>query len=160
GRMESWVGTATDIDDQKRTEQAQDFLLRAGAELHATLDYRAALRGVARLAVPEIADWCVIDLVDNEERPVPLALAHADPAEGACARERQERYPGGPDVEVAASVIRRREPVLATEISDDALAAAAADELHLDLMRELRLRSFMCVPVISGDSVAAAITFA
>jgi two-component system sensor histidine kinase VicK len=50
--------------------------------------------------------------------------------------------------------------VLVSEISDDALAAAAADELHLDLMRELRLRSFMCVPVITGDSVAAAVTFA
>jgi PAS domain S-box-containing protein len=160
GRIESWAGTATDIDDQKRTEQAQDFLLRAGAELHATLDYRVALRGVARLAVPEIADWCVVDLVDAEERPVPLALAHADPAKVAFARELQERYSGGPDVEVAAAVIRKREPVLVTEISDEALEQAAADELHLELMRELRLRSLMCVPVVTGDSVAAAVTFA
>jgi PAS domain S-box-containing protein len=160
GRIESWVGTATDIDDQKRIEQAQDFLLRAGTELHATLDYRAALRAVSRLAVPEIADWCVVDLVDADERPVPLALAHADPAKVAFARELQERYPGGPDVEVAAAVIRRREPVLVTEISDEALEAAAAGELHLELMRELRLRSFMCVPVIAGDRVAAAVTFA
>jgi PAS domain S-box-containing protein len=160
GRIESWVGTATDIDDQKRIEQAQDFLLRAGTELHATLDYRAALQAVSRLAVPEIADWCVVDLVDADERPVPLALAHADPAKVAFARELQERYPGGPDVEVAAAVIRKREPVLVTEISDEALEAAADDELHLELMRELRLRSFMCVPVIAGERVAAAVTFA
>jgi PAS domain S-box-containing protein len=160
GEIESWVGTATDIDDQKRTEQAQDFLLRAGAELAATLDYRLALKGVAELAVPEVADWCVVDLVDAEERPVPLALAHADPAKVAFARELQERYPGGPDVDVATSVIRKRKPVLVTEISDEALEAAAEDELHLELMRELSLRSFMCVPVIAGDRAAAAVTFA
>ncbi len=160
GRIESWVGTATDIDDQKHTEQAQDFLLRAGAELHATLDYRAALQGVANLAVPEIADWCVIDLVDAEERPVPLALAHADPAKVAFARELQERYPGGPNVEIVAAVIRRRQPVLVSEISDEALEAAAVDQLHLELMRELELRSFMCVPVLAGGRAAAAVTFA
>ena len=160
GEIESWVGTATDIDDQKRTEQAQDFLLRAGTELAATLDYRVALKGVAELAVPEVADWCVIDLVDADGQPVPLALAHADPAKVTFARELQERYPGGPDVDVVTSVIRKRKPVLVSEISDEALEAAAVDELHLELMRELMLRSFMCVPVIAGDRAAAAVTFA
>ncbi len=160
GRIESWVGTATDIDHQKRTEQAQDFLLRAGAALHATLDYRVALQGVAQLAVPEIADWCVVDLVDAEERPVPLALAHADPAKVAFARELQERYPGGPDVEIASAVIRRGEPVLVSDISEEALRAAAVDDLHLELMRELSLRSLMSVPVLAGTGAAAAITFA
>ena len=159
GRIESWVGTATDIDDQKRTEQAQDFLLRAGAALHATLDYRAALQSVAQLAVPEIADWCVVDLVDAAGRPVPLALAHADPAKVAFARELQERYPGGPDVAVATAPIRKREPVLVSEVSDEALEAAAVDELHLELMRELQLRSFMSVPVLAGGRATAAVTF-
>jgi hypothetical protein len=58
GAIEFWVGTATDIDAQKRTEQAQDFLLRAGAELSGSLDYGRTLQVVAESAVPEIADWC------------------------------------------------------------------------------------------------------
>jgi PAS domain S-box-containing protein len=159
-QIDFWVGTATDIDDQKRIEQAQDFLLRAGAELAATLDYRAALQAVARLAVPEIADWCAIDLVQDDDRLVPLALAHVDPAKVAFARELQERYPGGPDSVVASSVIRRREAQLVPEIPDEALAEAAVDELHLELMRELGLRSFVCVPVVSRERAVAAITFA
>src|SRR5213595_1678188 len=53
GEIEFWVGTATDIDAQKRTQQAQDFLLRAGAELGGSLDYRRTLQMVAESAVPE-----------------------------------------------------------------------------------------------------------
>jgi PAS domain S-box-containing protein len=160
GEIEFWVGTATDIDDQKRTEQAQDFLLRAGAELAATLDYRRALRAVAQLAVPEIADWCSIELVEEDETLVPLALAHVDPAKVTFARELQERYPGGPDAVVQRAVVRKRTPHLVEELRDELLAEAAVDELHLDLMRDLGLRSFMCVPVVARDRAVAAITFA
>jgi PAS domain S-box-containing protein len=160
GRIEFWVGTATDIDDQKRIEQAQDFLLRTGAELAATLDYRRALQKVAQLAVPEIADWCSIELVEEDDTLVPLALAHVDPAKVAFARELQERYPGGPDAEVAAAVVRKRKPILVSEIAEEVLEEAAADELHLGLMRELALRSFMCVPVVSRDRAVAVITLA
>jgi PAS domain S-box-containing protein len=160
GEIEFWVGTATDIDDQKRTEQAQDFLLRADAELAATLDYRRALQAVAQLAVPEIADWCSIELVEEDGTLVPLALAHVDQAKVAFARELQERYPGGPDAVVQSAVVRRRVPHLVPEMRDEFLAAAAVDELHLDLMRELGLRSFMCVPVVARDRAIAAITFA
>ena len=152
-----WVGTATDIDDQKRTEQAQDFLLRAGAELAATLDYRRALQAVAQLAVPEVADWCTIDLVDADGRLEPLALAHVDPKKVTFARELRDRYPedegGG-----ATAVARTKEPVLVPEISDEMLAAAAVDELHLDLLRELGLASYICVPVVVRDAAVAAIT--
>jgi PAS domain S-box-containing protein len=160
GEIEFWVGTATDIDDQKRTEQAQDFLLRAGAELAATLDYRRALQAVAQLAVPEIADWCSIELVEEDETLVPLALAHVDSGKVAFARELQERYPGGPDAAVQSAVVRKRTPHLVSEMRDEFLAEAAVDNLHLDLMRELALRSFICVPVVARDRAVAAITFA
>jgi PAS domain S-box-containing protein len=160
GEIDFWVGTATNIDDQKRTEQAQDFLLRAGAELAATLDYRRALQAVAQLAVPEIADWCSIELVEEDGTLVPLALAHVNPAKVAFARELQERYPGGPDAAVQSAVVRKRMPHLVPEMRDEFLAEAAVDDLHLDLMRELGLRSFMCVPVVLRDRAVAAITFA
>jgi PAS domain S-box-containing protein len=160
GQIEFWVGTATDIDDQKRTEQAQDFLLRAGAELAATLNYRRALQAVAQLAVPEVADWCSIELVEEDGTLVPLALAQVDEAKVTFARELQERYPGGPDAAVQSAVVRKRTPHLVPELLDEFLAEAAVDELHLDLMRELGLRSFMCVPVVLRDRAVAAITFA
>jgi PAS domain S-box-containing protein len=159
GTIEFWVGTATDIDDQKRTEQAQDFLLRAGAELAATLDYRQALRAVAELAVPEIADCCAVDLVDKSGQPSPLHIAHVDPGKVKFAREVAERYPTGPNVSVPAAVARRQQGELVAEIPDEFLEGNAVDELHLDLMRELDLRSFMCVPVVAREVSVATISF-
>jgi PAS domain S-box-containing protein len=160
GRIEFWVGTATDIDVQKRIEQAQDFLLRAGAELVATLDYRRALRAVAELAVPEIADWCAVDLVEDGGRLSSLHIAHVDPAKVAFAREVAERYPTGPNASVPAAVARRREGELVPEIPVEFFEANAVDELHLELMRELDLRSFMSVPVVARDVSVATISFA
>jgi PAS domain S-box-containing protein len=160
GEIEFWVGTATDIDDQKRTEQSQDFLLRAGAELASSLDYRRALQAVAQLAVLEIADWCSVELVEEDGTLLPLALAHVDPTKVSFARELQERYPGGPDALVASAVVRKRSSHLVPEMRDEFLEAGAVDELHLDLMRELGLRSFMCVPVVARDRAIAAISFA
>ena len=160
GEIDFWVGTATDIDAQKRTEQSQDFLLRAGLELARSLDYRRTLQAVAQLAVPEIADWCAIDLLEDEGTIRSLALAHADPAKVTFGRELQERYPTSADDDRGvARVIRTREPELVTEISDEYLVAAAADELQLDLLRELGLKSYMCVPLPTRDRVVGAITF-
>jgi PAS domain S-box-containing protein len=159
GEIDFWVGTATDIDAQKRTEQAQDFLLRAGVELTRSLDYRRTLQAVAQLAVPEIADWCVIDLLE-EETIRSVGLAHADPAKVTFGRELQERYPTSLDeTRGVARVIRTGESVLLPEIPGKFLNVEAVDDLHLDLLRELGLTSYMCVPIPLRDAVVGAITF-
>jgi PAS domain S-box-containing protein len=160
GEIEFWVGTATDIDAQKRTEQAQDFLLRAGAKLFGSLDYRQTLQAVAQSAVPEIADWCRVELVENDGAIRTIALAHSDTRKVSLARELDARYPTRPDGPAGSAwVIRHGESTLAPELSDELLGQIACDELHLDLLRELDLKSYMCVPLVIRDHVAGAVTF-
>jgi PAS domain S-box-containing protein len=159
GAIDFWVGTATDIDARKRTEQAQDFLLRAGAVLAESLDYRRTLQSVARLAVPEIADWCAIDLLAEDGSIQPLALTHADAAKVTFASELMERYAPDPQADAGVPrVIRTGTAELVPEITDELLEAAARDELHLDLIRELGLRSYICVPLAVREDVVGAIT--
>jgi PAS domain S-box-containing protein len=160
GEIDFWVGTATDIDAQKRTEQAQDFLLRAGAELTESLDYRRTLQSVAQSAVPEMADWCLVELVEPDASIRPIAVAHADSAKVTFARELNERYPTDPDANRGAAwVIRNGKSILTPEISGDDLEHVAADELQLELLRELGLRSYICVPLVIRGDVAGAVTF-
>jgi PAS domain S-box-containing protein len=160
GEIEFWVGTATDIDAQKRTQQAQDFLLRAGEELFGSPDYRRTLQAVAESAVSEIADWCRVELVEEDGAIATIALAHSDPTKVAVARELDARYPTREDAEAGSGwVIRNGTPMLAAEITDELLAQLAADELQLELLRELRLQSYMCVPLVIRDRVAGAVTF-
>nr|WP_275973977.1 PAS domain-containing protein [Argonema galeatum] len=68
GKIVSWVGTATDIDTQKQTQEAERFLSQASKELASSLDYQTTLERVVRLAVPTVGDWCAVDVWEEESR--------------------------------------------------------------------------------------------
>jgi PAS domain S-box-containing protein len=156
GGIEFWVGTATDIHDHKRTQQAQQFLIEAGAILGSSLDYLATMRAVAQAAVPKVADWCTVHVLDRGELRQ-LAIAHVDEQKVLFAEELQERYPlaASPFAYVAESGRAQ----LVSDVSEQMLAQAAVDELHLDILRELGLLSYMCVPLLAHDRILGVITF-
>jgi PAS domain S-box-containing protein len=160
GQIEFWVGTATDIHDRKLIEDQRTFIVAAGDALARTLDYRETLSQVAELAAGDVADWCAVHVVETDGRTSEVAVAHTDPAKVKFVRELLERYPSNPDQETGmAAVIRTGRAELVPEITDEMLAASAVDELHLDLLRQLGFRSYMCVPLRSRDAVFGAITF-
>jgi PAS domain S-box-containing protein len=161
GEIELWVGTATDIHDRKLIEEQRAFLIAAGDELSRTLDYRESLANVAALAATELADWCSVHMVEADGSIAEVALAHRDPAKLTFARELQERYRHDPEAATGVpAVIRCAEPELVPEIPDELLRAAATDELHYDLIAQLGLSSYLCVPLRGRDGVLGAITFA
>ena len=69
-RIVKWFGTCTDIDVQKRTENASRFLAQAGAVLAAQLDEHAIIQKLTELCVPSLADWCFVDFTEGAEAPV------------------------------------------------------------------------------------------
>jgi PAS domain S-box-containing protein len=160
GSIDFWIGTATDIDDRKRIEEAQRFLLDAGAELSMSLDWRAGLQAVARLAVQQFADWAAVHLVEADGSISSLAVEHSDPARKVFAQELQERYPPDPGEERgAAAVIRSGESQLVPDLQPDAFLASARDETEERLLRELGLQSFLCVPLVARGLTVGAVSF-
>jgi PAS domain S-box-containing protein len=154
-----WCGTNTDIDDQKRVEQSHRFLLDASAVLAHTLDLEETLASVARLAVPHVADWCVVHLIEGDELRQ-VAVAHVDPSKVSYAHELARRYPSElSDPTGVAEVIRSGQPQLIPEITDEMLVASARDAEHLRIARDLGLRSYMCVPLQTRERTLGAITF-
>ena len=159
GTIVGWVGTATDIDDQKRATEAQRFLVQASSVLGSSLDYRSTLKQVAQLAVPDIADWCGVDILEEDGSTKQLAVAHSDPQKVAFARELSDRYPPDPAApQGAAKVVQTGEAELVPVITDEMIEAGARDELHLELIRELGLRSYMCVPMVARGRTLGAVT--
>ncbi|HEX6702599.1 MAG TPA: PAS domain S-box protein [Gaiellaceae bacterium] len=154
GEIAGWVGTCTDIDDRKRAEDAQTLLVEASAVLGSSLDYRRTLPEVAHLAVPRIADWCAVDMLEEDGSLRQLAVVHDDPEKVKFVLELQERYP----LDVAR-VVRTGRPELVRESTDMTLGAEAHEELQLDLIRELGIRSWMCVPLTARGRTLGAITF-
>jgi PAS domain S-box-containing protein len=161
GEIEVWIGTATDVDARKRFEEGQHFLLEAGAELSSSLDYRATLATVARLAVPRVADWCSVEVVEPDGEIVQIAVEHSDPAKVDLARELRARYPPQPGAkEGEAAVIELGQAQLVPEITDEMLASAPAGDGHLEVMRKLGLRSWLCVPLIVHGRTLGAVSLA
>jgi PAS domain S-box-containing protein len=156
GRTLRRYATATDIDDRKRTEQDTRFLAEASAALAALTDEDSALRQVAQLAVPSFADWCVVDMVGDDDALRRLAVAHADPSKVELALEVGRRYPPSPD---ASHVLRTGQPELVPEITDAMLGATAQDEEYLRIIRQLGLKSYLCVPLKGRSETLGTISF-
>jgi PAS domain S-box-containing protein len=154
------INIIEDVTDAKDAELRQRFLAEAGQMLASSLDYEQTLEHVARMIVPRLADWCGIDMVDENGEIVHVAVAHSDPAKIELAHDMRERYPPDMDAPTGLPAIIRGGPAeLYPEIPDELLVAAAQDEEHLRIIREVGMRSAMAVPMRIGDETLGVITF-
>ena len=121
------VTTAELYDAQRRSRESAEhhnrraeFLAQASAALASSLDYEATLRMVAQLAVPHIADWCAVDVLDDRDELQRVAVAHVDPRKVELARTLQERYPENPKVPNSVrTAMRSGQPLLVADVPED-----------------------------------------
>jgi PAS domain S-box-containing protein len=148
-------------EEAQRAQAHSSFLSEASAILSSSLDYEVTLKNVARLAVPHFADWCVIDLLGADQHINRLVVAHSGPAGESLLHELQERYPYDPNQSSGvANVLRTGQSELYSDITDDLLDSVARNQEHLYMLRQFRLRSAMCVPMLARNRAIGAITFA
>jgi PAS domain S-box-containing protein len=148
-----------EITERKRTEDALRFIVEASATLSSSLDYRETLANVARLAVPHLADWCAVDVLDEYGSLERIVVVHQDPQKVALAHELQERYPLDPDApQGVPRVMRTGKSELIPEITEELVDQAVPDEEIREILRELGLRSSMVVPLIARGQTLGAIT--
>jgi PAS domain S-box-containing protein len=160
GQIAYWVGTGTDIEVQKQTEDQQRLLAEASVLLVSSLDYEPMLTQLTRLVVPRLADWCAIHtLEDGIIRR--LAFMHNDPTKQALVGNRPERYPLDPSARhIVSHVLRSGEPELYSDVPDTLLVEAARDDEHLQTLRTLVFRSYMCLPMVARGHTLGTITLA
>jgi PAS domain S-box-containing protein len=159
GSLQLVVNVIEDITEVKRAELTQRMLARAGELLSSSLDYERTLQQVAEMAVPQLADWCVVSLPDGHGFIRGVAVAHADPSKIALARRIQERYPTRVDAPGgAAQVLRDGRSQVVNEISEEMLNAVAQDDEHLELLRGVGLHAGLVVPMTTGAKIVGALT--
>jgi GAF domain-containing protein len=137
------------------------FLAEASEVLASSLDYRATLASVARLAVPTLADWCAVDVLGEDGSLERLAVEHQDPEKIRLAHELEERYPADPDAPRGVhQVLRTGEPEMMSEIPEELLDQAARDEEHREMIKELGLKSYIVVPLMArGKALGRSLWF-
>ena len=161
GRLFGVVMVFRDVSSEKQDNVRREFLARAGEALASSLDHRTTLATVASFAVPQLADWCAVQLVEpGKKAPVQVAVAHVDPAKVALARVFGERYPPDPEARTGVpEVIRTGTSQLYPTITPEMLERGARDKEHLRMIHELRLCSAMVVPLRAHGAVLGAMTF-
>ena len=161
GKIAGVVLVFRDGTVEKRDRVRREFLARAGEALVSSLDGAKVLATVARLAVPTLADWCTVDLLEpGDPAPRQVAVAHVDEKKLRFARELGERYPPDPGERTGVpEVIRTGKSELYATIPRELLERGARDPEHAQMIRELRLESAMVVPLRARGRTLGAITF-
>ncbi len=137
------------------------LMARAGHLLSTALSVSQTADLAARLVVPEIADWCFVELVQEDGRIDRAAWLHRDPAKAHWLAEFEERYPIDPDAPAgSAKVIRTGEAELIEELPDELLVAVAQDPDHLRILREVGFVSVCIVPLVARGRVLGDIALA
>jgi PAS domain S-box-containing protein len=155
------LGTTLDVTARKRAEVASKFLSDATAVLASSLDYSQTLAEVCRLAVPRVADWAAVTLLERDGRMKDVTVLHSDPSKTELMRRVRRQYPDRPDADAGVpAVIRSGQPELVREISDELLERMAPDAEQRRILRELGFKSYLVVPVVARERVLGAITFA
>jgi signal transduction histidine kinase/GAF domain-containing protein len=145
---------------ERALRERMTFLADASELLGASLDYEETLAQLARLAVPDVATWCSVDMVGEGGSIRRLAVAHEDPEQMAWAERLGEEYPPDPDAPMGVpNVIRTMTAEFVPDISDELLVEAAGDdERLLEIVRALGLRSAITVPLIARGRALGALS--
>ena len=150
GNLKGFSMVVHDTTERKHTDDVLRFLAESGATLSSSLGYRDTLANVARLAVPTLADWCAVDVMEEDGSVERLAVEHSDPEKIALAYELQERYPSDPEsTRGVRKVLKTGEPDMMAEIPEELLDEVAVDPEHQQIMSKLGLRSYMVVPMVA-----------
>jgi len=167
--VEGGVGvSAVEVTERRRAETAlavarrRDALLaRAGQLLSTALSVQETAELVAQLAVPEVADWAFVELLEPDGSIRRAAMRHRDPERMPWLREMDARYPVHPDApEGSAKVIRTGRAEVLPEIPDEMLVAVAQDPEHLAILRGVGFRSAVIAPLLARGRVLGCLALA
>ena len=155
------VATLLDITRRRREERAQQLLAEATAALNSSLDVGETLAAVAQMAVPALADCCVVDLVGENGELDRVKLVTAGCAQDGELLALARRFPPslGNDDHSIARAIRSRQPILVRDVTPESRRAVARDPEHQAYLDAIGAISLISAPLVAHGAVLGALTF-
>jgi PAS domain S-box-containing protein len=148
------------VTELRAARRSHEFLLGATRVLSETADYQQMVKRLAEVAVPVLADLCLIDLRDEGGQLRRMAAWHSDPSKRDMVKRLRDDYPpmmdsGDPTLEV----MRTGLSMWSTEVPDDLLRSISQDEAHFRLLKLVEFNSYMAVPLrASSKQVLGTVT--
>jgi PAS domain S-box-containing protein len=146
-----------DVSDRKRRELRQALLAQAGEILAGSLDTDVTLNSVARMIVPQVADWCVVCVRDDEGRLIREAIAHRDPVIEKALNDEVLLQPVTNPQHPLFQAMEKRQAVMIHDMTRDVFTAMAENEHHATTLKQTGARSAIVVPMVARNEVLGAI---
>ncbi|BCL39246.1 PAS domain-containing protein [Nostoc sp. MS1] len=151
--------TGLDITERKRAEVALRYIAQTTNTISSSLDYEQTLEQIAKISVPQLADWCSIEIINEDGSIRRLPIAHLDPAKADLTQILQQYEPNPGGACLIAKVLQTGEPMLIAEIPDDLLVAGTQNPENLEALKLIGIKSAMILPLIAHERVLGSITF-
>jgi PAS domain S-box-containing protein len=143
-----------------KAQEREQFLNNVSKVLASSLDYQTTVSNIADLVVPNLADWFVVDLVDDQGKFQLLEVAHRDPEKVAWAYELRKKSPVDPDAQGSSqNLVRTGQSKLYPVITDEMIVASAGSEEELEISRKIGFSSVMIVPLVARGKILGVVTF-
>jgi PAS domain S-box-containing protein len=165
------IGTVTrDISEARRAREQlqlsearlsgiakrQRFLSEMGAVLASSLDYEQTLVNVGQLMVRDLADWCVIDLVEQETRVRRLKVVSADSSKAALALQLEQPLDRSRD-HLTKPALESKRPFVVERVTPRDVESFAQSPEHLALLRAIEPKSIMGLPLVGRGELLGAL---
>nr|WP_239470753.1 ATP-binding protein [Archangium violaceum] len=151
--------TVLDTTEEKRVEGGLRFLAEATTRLSSSLDLRATLESTARVVAEQLADYCLVDVRSEDgQRLERMAVAARQPGTSPHLEEAMRMAPPPRPGSPLWEVLKSGRPWLLSEVTEAMLDTAASQDEHLRVLRELRPRSVMMVPLIARERTLGVLT--
>jgi GAF domain-containing protein len=147
------------LDQLLASHEHQAFLLQAAEIISQADGYGETLESLAQVAVPVLADLCLVDALTVDGGVVRMAARHADPALQSLVDELGIRYspdPAGPHPSI--DVMTTGRPRWSDTMTDDFLRRTSRDDDHYALLKRLHFTSYMTLPLVADNQILGSIT--
>jgi serine phosphatase RsbU (regulator of sigma subunit)/anti-sigma regulatory factor (Ser/Thr protein kinase) len=147
-------------DRQQRARERLTFLAEASGRLVASLEWEETLHLVASLAVPAVADLCIVFLLDDAGVPRPFDVTHTDPTMATRTRRLLDRYPIDPTASSGLGAALRRREIVRFSFDEDYIDGVSRSDEHRELLRELGIGAGVLVPIVAAGRAVGAMVLA
>jgi len=158
GTLDRGAFFVLDITERKQAEDALRCIAETSTTLSTSLDYEETLEQIAKILVPQLADWCCVDIINEDGSIHRLPVAHADSSKVEWARQLEQYVPVLKGATAITKVLQTGEPELISEIPDSLLVANTQNNEHLQIVRQMGIKSAMIVPLVARQQVLGSIT--
>ena len=159
GQQKLFTVVLRDITERRRRESTQALLAQAGELLASSLDIEVTLRSVARLIVPEVADWCAVYVRNEEGVLVREAIAHRDPEIEARLHRSSLHLPVTNVDHPVFNAIQTGQPTAIADMTPATFQVMSENDEHARTLHEIDTRSAILVPMAVRNTTLGAIAF-